>query len=113
MVVVATKDEEDFPMMRIKLALIAAFLVIATDGFAKPTDRAVYHKIWDRNVTADLLKPKVGCICFSQGQGHLGALVYPDPGTADTVLCVVPLFDPDGNVLTVAGCTDGFSVLPK
>ena len=98
-------------MRGIKLALIAATLLIATDGFAKTTDKDVYHKIWDRNVTAKLQKPKVGCICLSQGA--LGALVYPDPGTANTVICSVPLFDPDGNLLTVVGCTNNYVVLPR
>jgi hypothetical protein len=98
-------------MTAIKLALVAAALVIATDGVAGTTDKDRYQKIWDRNVTTNLQKPKVGCICLSQGA--LGALVYPDPGTANTVVCTVPLFDPDGNVLTVVGCTNNYVVLPR
>lgn len=50
----------------------------------------------------------IGCICLSQG-----ALAYPDPGTPNTVICTVPLFDPDGNLLTVVGCTNNYVVLPR
>lgn len=98
-------------MTGIKLALVLIVLVLATDGYAGTTDKARFQKLWDRNVTADVLKPKVACICLNQAA--LGTLVYPDPATPNTVLCTVPLFDPDGNLLTVVGCTNNYVVLPR
>lgn len=94
-------------MTAIKLALAAATLLIATSGGAATTDESRYVKIWDRNTTTDLTKPKVGCVCPSVGR--LGALTRTDDYQ---VLCALPVFDAAGTIVNVGGCSD-FIVLPR
>ena len=80
-------------MTGLKLVLAAATLSIATNALAATTDASRYHKIWDKNVTTDLQKPKIGCMCLPSGR--LGTLVRP--GTDDVALCALPVFDSGGS----------------
>lgn len=97
-------------MTGLKLTATAATLLLATSGFAEMTDKARYQKLWDKNVSPDVLKPKVACMCLDYGK--LGTLVYveKDEGTA---ICSVPLFDASGTLITVVACTQNVAILPK
>jgi hypothetical protein len=95
-------------MIGFRLALAATTLLLATTAFAATPHRDRYERIWGKNASEDVTKPKVGCICGPTGR--LGALIRNGVGTAT---CALPTFNSAGDLVNIEGCVTNLVVLPR
>jgi hypothetical protein len=84
---------------------------VATTAFAAQTTESRYHKLWEKTVSGDVRKPKVGCVCLANGA--LGTLIFVPQGDNDFAYCGIPTFDQDGSLTASNNCGGAFAVLPK